>query len=91
MKESGKWRSGREGLRTSWTGFSSRGGKSGGAFGNDESKTRKGNGHVMVPTAKASPFEVVETQLALEVLVCTLGSPALLDDSHGLLARKTAV
>ena len=89
MKESGKWRSGRARLRTSWTGASSRGGKSASALGNDEGKTCECDGHVVVPTAEAPSFEMVEPKLALEILVRTLSSPALLDDSQGLLACES--
>jgi len=88
MKESGKCRSGRAGLRTSWTGASTRGGKSAGALGDDERETCEGNGYVVVPPAEATALEMVEAKLTLAVFVDTLGSPALFDDTYRLLARE---
>ena len=90
MKESWKCRSGRAWLRTNWTGASSQGGKSAGALGDDEGETCERNGHVMMPPAETTAFEVIKTQLALEVFVCALGSPALFDDAYSLLREPTA-
>ena len=88
MKESRKCRSGRSRLRTSRTGISGRGGESAGALRDDEGKTCEGDGHVVVPSTETTSLEVVKAQLALEILVCTLGSPALFDDTHSLLVRQ---
>ena len=88
MKESGKCRSGRAGLRTNWTGASSRGGESAGAFGDDEGETCEGNGHVVVPPTEATPLKMVKAQLALEILVHAFGSPALFDYTYGLFASE---
>ena len=88
MKESAKCRSGRARLRTSWTGAFSRGGKSAGALRDDEGETCESDGHVVMPSTEATSLEMVESQLALEVLVCTLGSPALFDDTHSILVRE---
>jgi hypothetical protein len=43
---------------------------------------------MMVPPPEAATLEVVKAKLALEVLVHPLGSPALFDDTYGLLARE---
>src|SRR5207247_3239460 len=43
---------------------------------------------VMMPSRKASSFEMVEPELALEVFVHALGSPTLLDEVHEVLHRK---
>ena len=88
MKESWKCRSGRAWLRTNWTGASSRGGKSAGALRDDEGETGERDGHVMVPAAETTAFEVVEPQLAFQVFVCTLGTPTLFDDTYSLLVRE---
>jgi hypothetical protein len=91
INESAKWRSGRARLRTVWTCFSGRGGKSADALGNDEGEAREDNGDVVVPAAEATPFEMIEAEFALEVLVHTLSPPALFDDTHDLLAGEPTV
>ncbi len=40
-----------------------------------------------MPSLKATPLEMVETELPFEVLVHPLGAPAKLDDPDQLLAR----
>ena len=86
MKESGKCRSGRVVVRTVVTmrrfprgGFSGRGGKSSGAFGNDEREANQHDGDMVVPAAEGAALVVVESQLSLGVLVHALGAPPLLD------------
>ena len=49
MKESGKWRSGRERVRTGFHFFSGRGGKSVGVFSDNEGVTEEDGGNVLVP------------------------------------------
>ena len=88
MKESGKCRSGRAGLRTRWTGAFFPRGKSANALGDDERETCEGNGHVVVPPAEATALEMVKAKFTLEVFIDALGSPALFGDTDRLLARK---
>ncbi|MBN2559519.1 MAG: hypothetical protein JXQ75_01125 [Phycisphaerae bacterium] len=88
MNESAKCRSGLPRLRTVSTCFSGRGGKSADALGDDEGEASQGNGDVVVPSAEATPLEMIEAELALEVFVHPFGSPALVDDAHGLLAGE---
>ena len=40
----------------------------------------------MVPAGEATALEVVEAELALEILVSTLGAPAFLDETNELFA-----
>src|SRR5512143_1132709 len=86
MKESGKWRSGREVERSVRQRPSGRGGKTPNAFGDDEGVAAEGHGYVVVPGSEPAPFEVVETQLALEIFVDALGAPPLLDGPDDALA-----
>jgi hypothetical protein len=88
MNESTKWRSGRPRLRTVSICFSGRGGKRPDALGDDEGEAGQGNGDVVVPSAEATPLEMIEAELALEVLVYPFCSPTLFDDANGLLARE---
>ena len=90
MNESAKWRSGRPRLRTVSICFSGRGGKSPDAVGDDEGEADQRNGDVVVPSTEATPLEMIEAKLALEVFVHPLSSPALLDDAYGLLAGEAA-
>ena len=65
MKESAKWRSGRDGERTVAMCALGRGGKSADALGDHESIARQDNGDVVMPPCKGPTFEVIETQFAL--------------------------
>src|SRR6266567_1330857 len=44
----------------------------------------------MVPSGEGAAFEMVESKLALEVLVHPLGAPALLEDPDDLLATHAS-
>jgi hypothetical protein len=85
MKESEKWRSGRDSVRTSWTSPSTREGKNAMAFGHHESEAAEGDGHVVVPAREAAALVVVDAEFALEVLVH--GAPALHRDANELGER----
>ena len=80
MKLSEKCRSGRERVRVVFQRPSGRGGKTPHTFSNDERVAAKGNGDVVVPAWEAPSLEVVDAELALQVLVDTLGPPSLHDD-----------
>jgi hypothetical protein len=67
--------------------LSSREGKTPHAFGDDERVTAKRYRDVMVSTRKATALVVIEPELSLQVLVNTLGSPALHDEANELLMR----
>ncbi len=84
MKLSGKCRSGRERLRVVSQRPSGRGEITLHAFGDDERVAAEGDGDVVVPAAETPSFEVVEAELALQVLVDALGAPALHDDADEL-------
>src|SRR5829696_8638359 len=84
-KLSSKWRSGRERLRVVFQRPSGRGGEMPHTFGNDERVAAQDDRDVMVPARKSSALVVVEPELALEVLVGALGSPALHHHPHQLL------
>src|SRR6266536_776561 len=84
MKLSAKCRSGREVLRVVAQRPSGRGGKTLHAFGDDERVAAEGDGDVVVPAREASSFEVVEAELALQILVDTLGAPSLHDEPDEL-------
>src|ERR1043165_6707136 len=43
-----------------------------------------------MPACKRSTFEVVESELTLQVFVHALGAPALLEDADGLLATHSS-
>ena len=58
------------------------------AFGDDERVTAKSYRDVMVPTRKATALVVVEPELSLQILVDTLGSPALHDEANELLVER---
>ena len=55
-------------------------------FGDDERVAAQDDGDVVMPTGEASALEVVEAELAFEVLVSAFGSPALHDDADELLS-----
>jgi hypothetical protein len=85
MKLSVKWRSGRVMERVGVQRPGGRGGKMPHTFGDDERIAAQDNRDVVMPTGKASAFEVIEAELALEVFVGTFSSPALHDDFDQLL------
>nr|WP_157758912.1 hypothetical protein [Cystobacter fuscus] len=60
------------------------------AFGDDERVAAKGDGDVVVPTREAAALVVVEPELSLQILVDTLGSPALHDEANELLLCHAA-
>lgn len=60
MNESAKWRSGRASVRTSGTSPSGREGKNAIAFCHHERVAAQGDGDVVMPSAEAATFEVVE-------------------------------
>src|SRR5438552_18704105 len=88
--ESGKWRSGREAVRTGRTLPSGRGGKTPHAFAEDECVAAQDTRDVVVPAGIAASFVVVQSQFALEILVEPFGAVALLDDAHKALAGGLA-
>ena len=61
------------------------------AFSDDERVAAKGDGDVVVPTRKATALVVVEPELSLQILVDTLGSPALHDEADELLFCHAAL
>src|SRR5258706_11761162 len=75
--ESSKWRSGRAVERVVFFLPSGRGGKMPRPFGDNERVAAQDDRDMMMPARKRTPFEVVETQLTLELFVGVLGSPAL--------------
>src|SRR5271170_8093234 len=89
VKESAKWRSGREDDLSTRTFPSLRGGEVPQTLSDDEGVAAKDDRDVMMPAAEAPSFEVVEAQLALHLLVGGLCTPALFDDAHEqLLAHR---
>ena len=60
-------------------------------FAEHERVAAQDDGDVVIPPAIRPPFVVIEPELALEVLVDTLGAPALLGDAHELLAARLSV
>jgi hypothetical protein len=86
-RESTKWRSGRATERTGFTRPSGRGGKSSGTFGHEECVRAEDGGDVVVPAGEAPSLEVIEPQLALELLVDLLGAVALLEKADGKRSR----
>src|SRR5438105_2304087 len=89
MSESGKWRSGREAVRTGRLGLgpSYLRGETPRALGDEEGVAAQDNRDVMVPAGVAASLVVVQTQLALDLLVHALGAVALLDATDELLHR----
>lgn len=68
-----------------------RGGKRTQSFGYDERVAAQHDGDVMVPAGERAALEVVEPELALELLVSALGLPTLLDGANDLpLAQSPA-
>src|ERR1700759_2886207 len=84
MSESPKWRSGRDAERIVDLQERGRGGKSPRSFGNEEGEAAERDGDVVVPASETAALEVIQSQFALEVLVHTLGTPALLEKVHEL-------
>src|ERR1019366_9893528 len=78
VKESAKWRSGRERVRTSGTSPSGRGGKMPHSLSDDEGVAAECDRDVMMPAGETASLEVVESQLAFHFLVDALGT----DVSH---------
>jgi hypothetical protein len=86
MKLSWKWRSGLERLRVGLSRPSGRGGgETPHTFSNDERVAAQGDRDVVVPAREAAAFVVVQPELALEVFVDALGSPALHHQADELL------
>src|SRR5579884_599214 len=86
MMESSKCRSGRAFDRVVAMRPSGLGGKRSCALGDEEGVAGEDATDVVLPAGVGAPLEVVQSQLALEVLVSALGTPALLDSSDELLA-----
>src|SRR5580658_52388 len=63
------------------------GGKSSGPFGHEEGVGGEDATDVVLPADVRVPLEVVQSQLALQVLGYALGTPALLDASDDLFPR----
>src|SRR5262245_33718434 len=97
MSESWKWRSGRDAERIVVFRADGRGGKSPRSLGGEEGEAAEGDGDVVVPAAEAAAFEVVEAELALEVLVDALGAPSFLEEvdelheGHALVGGEVEV
>ena len=87
MKLSWKCRSGRDRERVVFHRPSSRGGEMPHTFSDDERVAAKNDGNVVVPSLESSAFVMVQAKFALEILVCTLGSPTLHDEPHELSSR----
>src|SRR5690606_2784492 len=62
-----------------------RGGKSSRLFGREKCKAEKNDRHVMVPTSVGPPFEMIESQLALQILVGSLRTPSLFQSANDFL------
>src|SRR5579863_7009442 len=88
MKESSKWRSCRALERIARTRPSARGGKMPQLLAEDERVAAENDGDVVIPAAEGSTFVVVQPQLALEILVHALGTPALLRGPHQLFSAR---
>ena len=86
MKLSWKCRSGRERLRDGFQRFSGRGGEMPHTFSDDERVAAKDDGDVVMPTGEPPAFVVIETELAFQILICPLGSPALHDKADELFS-----
>ena len=97
ISESWKWRSGREADRTGVLRAESRGGKGPRSLGGEEGEAAERDGDVVVPAAEAAAFEVIEAELAFEVLVDPLGAPPFfqevheLDEGHALVRGEVEV
>jgi hypothetical protein len=74
MNESSKWRSGLACERVGFFLPSGLGGKGPHPFGHNEGVAAQSDGDMVMPTAKAAAFEMVEAELALEILVHALGA-----------------
>src|ERR1019366_9083079 len=61
------------------------GGKMPHTLRDDEGVAADGDRNVMMPAEEASPFEVVEPQLALHLFVDALGAISFLEETHELL------
>src|SRR5580658_11246361 len=85
--ESAKCRSGRALDRVVGTRPSGLGGKSSCALSDEKGVAGEDTADVVLPAGVGATLEVIEAQLALEIFVCALGAPALLDSSGELLAR----
>ncbi len=90
MKESGKWRSGREKDLSVSIVSSGRGGKRPSMLGREEGVGGEDHRDMVVPAGPPSALEVVEAELTLEVLVHALGPPPLLNQPHERLLADLA-
>ena len=61
------------------------------SFGNDERVAAENDTDVVMPPRERAPLEVIEAQLAFELLVEALSAPSLLEDSDDLLLRHPFV
>src|ERR1700760_760388 len=91
MKESTKWRSGRDAERIVALRDGRPGGESPRSFCNEEGEAAECDGDVVMPAAEPAALEVIESELAFEILVHALGAPALLDQVHELDERHALV
>ena len=80
MRESWKWRSGRERERVGVRRPLSGGGKTPSTLGDEESVASESYRDVVMPALVATALEVVEAEFAFEVLIDALGTPALFDE-----------
>src|SRR5437868_5732088 len=85
MMESSKWRSGRAIERVVRTRPCCRGGKSSCAFSDEKGVAGEDAADMMLPAGVRPPLEVIQPELALQVLVYTLCPPTLLDPANELL------
>ena len=85
VKESAKWRSGRDSERVVSRLASAGGGKMPHSFSNDERIAAEDNSDVMMPSRERASLEMVESEFSLEFLVGLFGAPALLEDTNDLL------
>ena len=84
-KESTKCRSGRNADRIVLTIPGERGGKSADALGDHEGIAAHNYGYVVMPSGKGASFKVVQSELALEILIHPFGAPTFFENSDDLL------
>jgi hypothetical protein len=78
MKESWKCRSGRDSERTVFLRADGRGGETSRAFSGDEGEAGERDRDVVMPPPEAAAFEMVEAELALQVLIDPFDRPAVM-------------